>query len=476
MYCAPPRRGRACACRSPRAAPAVWGGRCAASRTPDVAGGVMPRNFLCAGRTCQTMGGTAATAACLAAVAAAIAAIAPAAAADYVMPTPLKQAEAGVEAGDILCNAGRILLVSPGGDPACVFAGSLGALADRGWLETPAESGGQGSGARPDAPSAAPSIPSAQEPREAGQDRTADSVARPVTHHNTLTVSKYPVVGEVAEITFTVTAIRDPVEFGIHPTYAKLVVGTIPSQSHRVFDVISNIGTGDPGVFRPYDYNNVTTMAQPGETYTVKAKFEILEEGVMGVGARGLHGDVIAIYIAASKNKSMPLDEYDATGQTYIDHTRVTGQEDSLHVEHDMGLSVPDYTLSRATLLGERYPMYSSFAEGYVELNYTEDQIVDELFYWGYLRSDIREFFVHIMNYTEEQADAVRMGDDLLAAAYRLGHGDTDEIVDDMLTRRNYTVAEVRDFFREHMYNTDDEAVAAILNAATTRTQAGAAE
>lgn len=78
------------------------------------------------------------------------------------------------------------------------------------------------------------------------------------------------------------------------------------------------------------------------------------------------------------------------------------------------------------------------------------------------------------MNYTEEQADAVRMGDDLLAAAYRWGHGDADEIVVDMLTRRNYTAAEVRDFFRDHMFYTDDEA-AALLNVNTARTQAGAA-
>ena len=423
------------------------------------------------------MSGTA-TVACLAAAVAALAVLAPAAAADSVMPTPLKQAKAGVEPGDIVCNGGRILLVSHVGEPACVFAGSLGALVDRGWLEAPAESGGQGSVPRPDAPSVASAIPSAQEPREAGQDRITTSVAHPNIHHNTLTVSKYPVVGEVAEMTFTVTAIRDPIEFAIHPTYAKLVVGTIPSHPHRVFDVISNIGTGDPGVFRPYDYNNVSALARPGETYTVKAKFEILEKGVMSVGGRGLHDDIVAIYIVASENKSMSLDEYDATGQTYLDHMMARGQEAQPPPDvpdHDIGLAVPDHALNKATLLGEYNAMLSSFAEGYVELNYTEDQIVDELFYWGYLRSDIREFFVHIMNYTEEQADAVRMGDDLLAAAYRWGDGDTGEIVDDMLTRRNYTAAEVRDFFKEHMYYTDDEAVAAILNAATARTQAGAA-
>lgn len=436
------------------------------------------RILLCTGRARRAMGGTAAVA-CLAAVAAAaasLAVLAPAAA-DSAAPTPLRQSEAGVEPGDVLCNAGRILLISPGGAPACAFAGSLGALADRGWLEAPAESAGQGPAARPDAPGAA-AAPRYWEPLEAGQDRIVTSTARPLIHHNTLTISKYPVVGEVAEMTFTVTAVRESDEFIANPPPAKLLVGTIPSQPHRVFDIVSNIGTGDPGVFTPYDYNNVSTLARPGETYTVKAKFEILEEGAMSVRGRGLHDDIVAIYIAASENRSMSLDEYDATGQTYLDHMMARGQEapPPTHIpDPDIGLAVPDHALNRDTLLGEYNAMLSSFAEGYVELNYTEDRIVDELFYWGYLRSDIREFFVHIMNYTEEQAGAVRMGDDLLAAAYRWGDGDTGEIVDDMLTRRNYTADEVRDFFWDYMYYTDDEDVVLALNATTTRTQAGAA-
>ena len=424
----------------------------------------------------RTVAGTVATA-CLAAMAAVALAVITPAAADSA-PTPLEQSEAGVEPGNILCNAGRILLISPGGAPACAFVGSLGALAERGWLEAPAEGSRQGPVARQDAPATAAVAPSSRDSRESEQDRITTSTARPLIHHNTLTISKYPVVGEVAEITFTVTAVRESDEFIANPPPAKLLVGTIPSQPHRVFDIVSNIGTGDPGVFKPYDHNNVSTLARPGEAYTVKAKFEILEEGAMSVRGRGLHDDIVAIYIAASENRSMPLDEYDATGQTYLDHMMARGQEAPPPLDipdHDIGLAVPDHALNRDTLLGEYNAMLSSFAEGYAELNYTEDQIVDELFYWGYLRSDIREFFVHIMNYTEEQADAVRMGDDLLAAAYRWGDGDTGEIVDDMLTRRNYTADEVRDFFRDYMYYTDDEDVALALNAATARTQAGAA-
>ena len=403
-----------------------------------------------------------------AAAAAALAPLAPAAA-DSCSPAPLKQLEAGVEAVDVLCNEGRIPLLSPGGALACVFTGSLDTLVNRGWLEGPTIVE-QGSVTHPDGRDRASDASDAREPSLAGQSSTS-APRLPNFHHNTLAVSKYPVVGEVAEMTFTV-AYSDSSAFGpgaVHPL-ASLVVGVTMSgrtQPDSVFDVVSNIGTGDPGVFRPYDPDNVTTVAQPGETYTVKAKFKILKEGVARIVGGGLSGDVAEIYMAVSKNKSMPLDEYAATGQTYLDHMMARGQEvqPAQFAELDIGLSVPTHALNKTTLLGEYNTMLTSFANAYIELNYTEDQIVDELFYWGYLRSDIREFFVHIMDYTEEQADAVRMGDDLLAAAYRWGEGDTDEIVNDMLTRRNYTAAEVRDFFRECMWYTDDEDVELILNA-----------
>ena len=412
------------------------------------------------------------TIACLMA-AAVLAALSPAMAGSGA-PTPLKQMDAGAGAGDILCNAGRMLLVSPGGTPACVFAGSAGTLTGRGWMAVPAGDGDQGSMLARSDPGATPPAPGAPDPRQAAEGGIASAPHHGNLHNNTLTISKYPAVGEVADVTFTVTANRDG-SFGNDPL-ARLVVGAAPGHdSHRIFDVVSNIGTGDPDVFRPYDHDNVTTVARLGETYTVKAKLEIIKEGFLGVHGGGLHGDIVSIYIAASKNVSMNTDEYEATGQTYLDHTMATGQEESRIPEPDIGVSVPGHVVNRTTLLGEYRPMYSSFAETYIELNYTEDQIVDELFYWGYLRSDIREFFVHIMNYTEAQADAVRMGDDLLGSAYMASPAGIDEVVLDMLTRRNYTAAETRDLLRDHMFYTDDEAAALVLDATATRAQAGAA-
>ena len=407
-------------------------------------------------------------AACLMAVAAALVAPAPVAAAGSGAPAPLKQVEAGTEVADILCNGDRVLLVSPGGTPACILTRSLDTLVDRGWQEGPAGGGGH-------VPAAGGGSPVASASAQGG----AASAPLPLHfHHNTLAISKYPVVGEVAEMTFSVThAAYGPGASGTDAQPARLAVGISPiSKSHRVFDVVSNIGTGDPGVFRPYDPDNVTTVARPGETYTVKAKFEIQEEGFMTIYGRGLHGDVAGIEIATSKNTAMSRGEYKATGQTYLDHTMATGQEETPRVpEYDWVLTVPHWQVNRTTLLGEYHTMYSSFAKGYVDLGYTEDQIVEELFFFGHLRGDIREFFVHIMNYTEERADAVRMGDDLLGLAYMASPASIDKIVNDVLTRRNYTAAEARDLLRDHMFYADDEAAALVLNATAMRAQAGAA-
>lgn len=48
--------------------------------------------------------------------------------------SPLAQARDGIPAGDITCTDGRVLMVSPSGMPACVFASSTDALETRGFV------------------------------------------------------------------------------------------------------------------------------------------------------------------------------------------------------------------------------------------------------------------------------------------------------------------------------------------------------
>ena len=56
----------------------------------------------------------------------------PAASAEEI-PSPLRQVQEGVSLNEIICTDDRILMASPSGNPACVFAGSAEALERRGF-------------------------------------------------------------------------------------------------------------------------------------------------------------------------------------------------------------------------------------------------------------------------------------------------------------------------------------------------------
>ncbi len=56
----------------------------------------------------------------------------PAASAEEI-PSPLQQAQEGVPLNEVICTDDRILMASPSGNPACVFAGSAEALELRGF-------------------------------------------------------------------------------------------------------------------------------------------------------------------------------------------------------------------------------------------------------------------------------------------------------------------------------------------------------
>lgn len=49
------------------------------------------------------------------------------------IPTPLRQVQDGTPTIEVVCAGGRILMLSPGGDPACAFVGSAHALMSRGF-------------------------------------------------------------------------------------------------------------------------------------------------------------------------------------------------------------------------------------------------------------------------------------------------------------------------------------------------------
>ena len=388
-------------------------------------------------------------------------------------PPPLMQTDAGAAADDILCNHGRLLIVSPGGAPACVFGGSHAVLEGRGWSAATA--------AVAAAPGATRGAPANAIPAQllASASHVTSAPAVPLMHPTTLAVSEYPVVGQAANVTLTVTYGADGWQradyFDTEHPIVDIVIAHGRWDIHRIYDMVSNIGTGDPGVFLPYDPKNSTTIARPGETYTVKAKFVIEEEGVANIGARGLDGDyAYMINIAASANRSMSLADYEATGQTYLDRLRVQAQEEPRREPPTVvPLPVQDTPLNSVTIPESKFA--AMLGRAYAEADAPDDLIVRDMFYFGFLRSDIREFLVHAMNYTGEQADKVEMGDDLLARAYRAADFDHADVAHDMLARRNYTAGEAHEFFVEHMRYTDNEAAALLENAGGARAQAAVA-
>ena len=59
--------------------------------------------------------------------------IIPTAEAEPILP-PYRQMQDGVPIGEIVCASVRILMQSPSGAPACVFASSVDALVSRGFV------------------------------------------------------------------------------------------------------------------------------------------------------------------------------------------------------------------------------------------------------------------------------------------------------------------------------------------------------
>ena len=401
------------------------------------------------------------------------------------VPPPLVQIGEGASYEKVMCNPGMILLFSPGGMPACVFGESLGALAGRGWTGAASTSAAAGGGPGPSLPPpplpAGRGFPSQPDPPDPPPPPAAGTAASaptpPLLNQANLTISGYPLVGQVGEVEFSITysgCCGQPA--------ASLVVGPGAHRNPRMFDVVSNIGSGDPDVFFPYDHKNVTKLVQIGETYTVRAKFEVLrQEALLGICGAGV-SDRVCKYIAASKHRSMSAEDYIATGQTYLDHIRppALGVMPPLFPPFYGKLPVPNHPITGDTV--RERDVYSVLAKSYMELSAAgdivpiverhtradpsyarlalEDALVNELFYLGFLRGDIREFFVHAMNYTEAEADAVAVDDALLADAYRTSGARAGDVVDDLVARRNYTAGEVRGFFADHMGYAAGEAAA----------------
>ena len=194
----------------------------------------------------------------------------------------------------------------------------------------------------------------------------------------------YPVVGEIAQLTLTVThnefrgytttyddnnnPIHTSVPYGTqHLNPVRLSIADPNNPHYRLYDITSNIGSDDPTVFTPYDHTTETTIAEPGKTYTVKAKVEILREGFVDFGAISLDGDKLGIRLAIGDEKTLPTSYYYENNKNYLSHlSGPTGQQDNRNNDFSV--------IEKSQLL------YSSHKTPVVYLpNLSEEQIQDNV-------------------------------------------------------------------------------------------------
>ena len=219
-----------------------------------------------------------------------------------------------------------------------------------------------GGAGRAGTPCGVPQMPHGAHPACApeAKSRVPGDVGRipslPLFHQTSLSVSHYPAVGEVANVTLTVTfnasmhallegAVAAAADRGNPPPGPH--IANITSK-YRIFDVVSNMGSGDPSAFVPYDPGASTLVPKDGATYVVKAKFVIVKDAFAVIEGIGFDGDRVSLTVAAAGNMSMPYDEYARAGQTYLDH--ITGGANA--ADPWQGARLPE--LAGAVGLGER--------------------------------------------------------------------------------------------------------------------------
>lgn len=361
------------------------------------------------------------------------------------MPDPLEQMRQGTEPRGVLCDGDFVLLMSPDGGPACTSASTAEVLEDRRWVRVLQEH--------------ADGVVA---------DNSEHSWVTPapevlLAHPNTfIDLSKYPVVGEIVDMTvFTEYGDRPPEFFGYdeYPPVKIDITSTRPDE-YRVFDIVANIETGDEDTFAPYDFETTAAVADPEEVYILKAKLEIFQEGVTPVTVRGFSGDILTEYVAASYENSMSYYEYFDTGQTYLDAHFAAGEAAAASLSERGVIRQPDPPEpgppdTRTAEEMER-DWFTSLARDYEGPEYTELDVTRAMLDLSYREDEVRDFLIKYMEYDPELVDQIEMGG-ILASLYESYDWPEDKIINDLLIRR-YGQDDIRAFFVDHLNYAPDQA------------------
>ncbi len=339
------------------------------------------------------------------------------------MLSPLKQLESGIPLYQIRCNAeNTTLLQSPSGRPACVTMDTSDKLLDRGFTLV----------------KSVPQNTSTESLDSLEPEKLYDmDVYHSSTHFNihdyTYEFRGFPVVGETGELILTMThkiladdaikilgydedgnPIEVPAVYGVnaHLYPVKLDIAFLPPSTIRVYDIVSNINSDDPFVFLPYDHTTETTIAEPGKTYTVKAKVDVLEEGFVFFYAKGLEGDYVQTSYAIGKDETLEFWEYEKYDETYLDHTLrkrpVTGDSQSQLPVDQLVPPEPKIAPEPTTPRNheEEYEEWKNYIASYhLEEESPYEDVLEELVQYEFTIQNMREFFANRMNYTNAVID-----------------------------------------------------------------------
>lgn len=377
------------------------------------------------------------------------------------------------------CRSGFVMMTSPHHLISCVSVSTARALEGYGWdpnlqpfvraSELPVSSTPESEGldyswqprTNHNMPSASPSYWVTSSPK------------LPLKHHNTeIELPKYPVVGEVADIAFIAEYTDYTPEFFGNDAYplAKIDVASTQPGQYRIFDIVANIETGDEDTFAPYDFETTTVVAAPEEYYVLKAKLEILREGVADISMRGFDGDILRLPVAASREKSMSYYEYVETGQTYLDKLWAADAAASSYtwgeVKYSGSRPAPPSEDGRTEETGRDWS--TAHARYSFETDPPEVEAARNMLDAGYGEGKAAYFLVYYMGYDPElveQIDTKR----LLASLYAKYDRSEGEIIGDLL-HRYYEPGSIREFFAGYLgYAPDRAASLDTKNAAAVR-------
>ena len=208
------------------------------------------------------------------------------------VPSPLQQVRDGVPTGEIMCSEDRVLMASPSGIPACVFADSVFVLDKRGF----ALLGEITSKAFP---------------------IRGDVSSSTMTPTPSLSMSRLPNIGETAlvEIRFTNwfdVDILDTDEFrgGFQTGWEISPQFVIVNASGLLYDTVESRGGVNPAEIEPqpgYSRYSAFTPLDSGETVTYSLLVRAVSEGSGTISAWGYGGDDTSIHLYVDNEETMPL-------------------------------------------------------------------------------------------------------------------------------------------------------------------------